>query len=115
MKIEEYNQSSLNRRCRELLEKEHLSPDPDCLYSLQILDWALENLELAGPWAQDRDGLEDYMVQLHLADTEEAHRILQKQAQEMDLADYPDLLALAARLLEDQYIRLKERRNQEQA
>lgn len=46
------NKSPLDQQCKLLLEKQGITPDPACPYSLQTLIWGLENLELSGPWAK---------------------------------------------------------------
>ena len=48
------NSNPLNQLAKRLLD----SPNPGYLYSLQLVRWALANLELVGPWAQVKDQLE---------------------------------------------------------
>ncbi len=51
------NQSPLDQQCKFLLEKTNEYPHPSYPYSLQLVIWGLENLELIGHWAKFRTAL----------------------------------------------------------
>lgn len=51
------NQSPLDQQCKLLLKQKGISSDPSYLYSLQLVIWGLENLELIGPWAKSQTAL----------------------------------------------------------
>jgi len=59
---------------KQLLKKAYQQPDPNYLYSLQLLQWTLENHELEGPWKKDRQRLIDQVNQMFLWD----HKLVQK-------------------------------------
>ncbi len=75
------NNNSLNRLCKQLLCKEKVSPNPYDLYSLQLVLWGLENLDLSGPWAQQQEGLleQTYIMFGQDRRPEEVQHILQDQ------------------------------------
>jgi hypothetical protein len=75
------NNNPLNRLCEQLLRKEKVNPDPYSLYSLQLVKWGLENLDLLGPWAQQQEGLLEQANMMFGQDwrPEEVQHILQSQ------------------------------------
>lgn len=57
-----HNKHVLEQHSKKLLQKLKLKPDPESLYSLQLLQWALDNHELSGPWSDDHQRLKDQVA-----------------------------------------------------
>lgn len=101
---QESNTSELNRKSLKALKALGLQPEPGYPYSIQLAEWALESLELKGPWAQfQRDLLEQVRVMYGWKNPEKY--LLDPEDQTAPSSSSPQ--ALVSELLENLYENLQ--------
>ena len=59
------NRKKWERVAKKLLDQLKQDSDPNYLYSLQLLDWALEKHELKGPWSKFQDQFQERVKRMY--------------------------------------------------
>ena len=103
----ESNKSPLNQQCLQALKALDLKPESQHPYSLQLSEWALENLELKGPWRENQADLLEQVRQMYGWKKPEQF-LLNPETRESPSQSSPQ--ALASELVENLYGNLQKRR-----
>jgi hypothetical protein len=96
----------LEQLSRRLLGQVKQQPDPQHLFSLQLLRWALDNHELSGPWAGDHQRLKDQVALMLGWNPQKVQKLLLN-----DLEPESDPLQFGMFLAENLHSKLVEDRN----
>ena len=100
------NKHQLEQLSKKLLQKAKQKPDPNYLYSLQLLQWTLDTHDLSGPWKDDHQRLKDQVALMFGWNKATVQKLLL-----IDLQPDNDPAQLGMFLAENLHSRLMEDRN----
>lgn len=101
----ESKMSDLNQRSLKALKALKVAPDPGGRHGLQLAEWALENLELKGPWAHHQQEMLGQVQQMYLWNRADPDQYLLDEESQLPPVSKPE--ALASVLLENLYENLR--------
>jgi hypothetical protein len=108
MKELTYNKLPLEKACKNMLLQEKQTPDPNHLYSLQLMKWGLPQGELVGEWKDDKQMLIDQVEAMFSWNPNLVEKLLSKGLNPQDTKDPMQMVMF---LSENLHIQLFENNN----